>query len=262
MEENKILDNNRAGNVVAPLQSANTLFRFFKKLEYLEDVIEKSALLPRYYNEDVSYLNIPFKNLAYPMICFCDINFHKLEPHIEFYGEYGIAFSKSWGEINGVQPIQYINPNSNNCKDFSEAFNDILENSDKLADSKARCYLSTSIYYQKPIKGNMYRDEEIVERIFTDECEWRYIQNVRGLGFNQVFKDTSENILNFYSDVIASNKEFWLYFDYSDIKYIIVKNENDFKRLLEVIINKNLDQLTTYKLILKIRIWDEERWDY
>lgn len=106
-----------------PKQSANTLFRFFTKKEYLFNVIKNSALNPRYYVENVEYLNIERKKVAYPMICFCDINLHKISGHIDFYGKYGIAFSKEWGKMKGIQPIQYINPNSILSKDFSEVFN-------------------------------------------------------------------------------------------------------------------------------------------
>lgn len=86
----------------APTQSANTLFRFFKKADYLFDTLEKSAMIPRYYVETIDYLNVQMKHIAYPMICFCDINLHKMSEHIGFYGAYGIAFSKEWGMNKGI----------------------------------------------------------------------------------------------------------------------------------------------------------------
>lgn len=36
---------------IPPKQSANTLFRFFKKPEYLFESIAKRAMLPRYYGK-------------------------------------------------------------------------------------------------------------------------------------------------------------------------------------------------------------------
>lgn len=36
---------------IPPKQSANTLFGFFKKPEYLFESIEKRAMLPRYYGK-------------------------------------------------------------------------------------------------------------------------------------------------------------------------------------------------------------------
>lgn len=43
-----------------PKQSANTLFRFFKKPDYLFTSIEKKAMIPRYYGENIEYLDIGF----------------------------------------------------------------------------------------------------------------------------------------------------------------------------------------------------------
>ena len=112
------------GQYLPAKQSANTLFRFFEKPKYLYSALKRSALIPRYYEENVDYLDIGYHQIAYPMICFCDINIHKLEEHMEFYGKYGIAFSKAWGIAKGVQPIQYINNSSVLCQDFKCAFNE------------------------------------------------------------------------------------------------------------------------------------------
>ena len=106
------------------VQSANTLFHFEKKSEYLFSIIEKMAIVPRYCVEDIDYLDIGIEEIAYPMLCFCDINLHKIQEHMNFYGQYGIAFSKQWGISRGIQPIQYVNPNSILRHDFTEAFQD------------------------------------------------------------------------------------------------------------------------------------------
>ena len=61
---------------------------------------------PRYCVEDISYLKIPkLKRIAFPMKCFCDINMHRLDVHLGWYGYYGLAFSKEWGMSRGIQPI-------------------------------------------------------------------------------------------------------------------------------------------------------------
>lgn len=78
-----------------PIQSADTLFHFVDKLEYLLPVVEHFAIIPRYCTENIDYLQIEMNKIAYPMLCFCDINLHKMQEHISFYGGYGIAFSKN-----------------------------------------------------------------------------------------------------------------------------------------------------------------------
>ena len=93
------------GSYIPPQQSADTLFHFIEKIEYLIPILERDALIPRYCVETIEYLKIPYKNIAYPMLCFCDINLHKIHEHVEFYGGYGIAFSKQWGIAKGIQPV-------------------------------------------------------------------------------------------------------------------------------------------------------------
>lgn len=103
-----------------------------KEQKYLDSIFFHKALIPRYCIETIDYLNIrkgmyTFKEAAILQKCFCDIPFHKLadsfvvnavgdvcesltsdekieiqknNTHFDFYGEYAVAFSKSWGEKN------------------------------------------------------------------------------------------------------------------------------------------------------------------
>ena len=94
-------------------QSANALFTCMKDIQFLKDILKRKKIYPRYYKEDIEYLNLPgLSGIAYPMKCFCDIFLTKLEKHMHSYGKYGIALTKEWGLSNKIQPIQYINENS------------------------------------------------------------------------------------------------------------------------------------------------------
>lgn len=102
---------------------ADTLFNFCSKLEYLEEPIKTKMLSARYCEENIEYLNLEeIKRISFPMKCFCDINMHKLEDHLSWYGYYGLAFKKEWGMKKGIQPVQYVNPDTELIKDFSESF--------------------------------------------------------------------------------------------------------------------------------------------
>lgn len=64
-------------------QSANTLFHFMKKQEYLNSILRRGAIIPRYCVETIDYLSIQngthlFNEVAILQKCFCDIPFHKL----------------------------------------------------------------------------------------------------------------------------------------------------------------------------------------
>ena len=47
-------------------QSANTIFNFMKKSEYLKEILEKKAIIPRYCKENLEYLNIHNGDIAFP----------------------------------------------------------------------------------------------------------------------------------------------------------------------------------------------------
>ena len=76
---------------IRSVQSANALFNFMKKLEYLKKILERKAIVPRYNLENVSYLNTDYNSIMLPMVCFCDINLHKVLPHTNIYGEFGLT---------------------------------------------------------------------------------------------------------------------------------------------------------------------------
>lgn len=245
--------------VAYPIQSANTLFRFFKKADYLFGTLEKSAMIPRYYVETIDYLDVQMKHVAYPMICFCDINLHKMSEHIGFYGAYGIAFSKEWGMNKGIQPIQYVNKNSPLCKNFAEAF-DYAINSD--SEDAAQNFLLSQMYYFKPVYGTMQRDGEETPRIFTDECEWRYIPDLSSLNLPQAVSEQDIQSINTLNKTLDLSNESWLNFNYDEIKYIIVENEDAFKKLCELFERKIEIPELKNRLISRVIIWENEKEDF
>lgn len=195
-------------------QSANTLFHFVKKPQYLNDILARKAIVPRYCIENIDYLDIynediKFEEIAVLQKCFCDIPFHKLterftlqgegtefetlsnndklkasqnNTHPDFYGKYAIAFSKKWGEANDLQPIHYLNEMSNYTKDFMDYFNFVLGEDD--IDERHVGNVLNGVSFIKPLRGIMNRQfvtengEDVTIRFwknFHDEMEWRYV---------------------------------------------------------------------------------------
>ena len=110
----------------------DTLFTFTTEFKWLISMLKNKMISPRYCSEDIEYLKIDgIKKIAYPMRCFCDINLQKLDYHMSWYGNYGIAFEKSWGMQNNIQPVHYLNENSTLRKDISDTFQRILKEDDK-----------------------------------------------------------------------------------------------------------------------------------
>lgn len=248
---------------------ADTLFTFTSRLEYLICSIQNQMLSPRYCEEDIRYLKISgIKRLAFPMKCFCDINLHRLNAHLEWYGYYGIAFSKEWGMRNGIQPIQYINPSSRLREDFAEAFNAAIQadiHKEIRTQAKLKNLMLHELMYFKPYEGKMKNriSGKIEKKCFTDECEWRYVPDVSCEGYEEVYYDETilddHGLLNDFSNAIAGIQSVALSFEYSDIKYIIVKSIPDFNELVSKI--KQLEVADEEKdyIISKIVVWDESR---
>ncbi len=250
---------------------ADTLFTFTTELEYLITTIRNKMISPRYCEEDIRYLRIPgIKKMAYPMKCFCDINLHRLNVHLEWYGYYGLAFSKEWGMKNGIQPMQYINPDSALRKDFSSAFSSALNLSmekETNAQLKMKSFLLHEMMYYKPYEGKIKNRNtgKIENKCFTDECEWRFIPDVTKVGFRQVYygKDIfNEGNLRDISNSMEGIDEISLKYEYKDIKYIIVKTKTDLKTLADEIVSWKLTDEITYQLISKIIVWDDSKEDF
>ena len=247
-------------NYSPPKQSANTLFRFFRKFDYLVRTLENGALIPRYYGENVDYLEIGFHQISYPMICFCDITVHRLSEHMNLYGDYGIAFSKSWGISNGIQPLQYINKHSLLRHDFTEAFLSAISSN---GEGPAVDFLLSQMLYIKPIEGTMPRDGMDLPKNFTDECEWRYIPKVTPIDLPQIVTEDESASIGVLNKTIENNDCCWLKFDLADIKYIILPSEEDVERLCNII-NEIIvgDENLKHRIMTKIILWCDAKEDF
>lgn len=250
---------------------ADTLFTFTSQLDFLISSLKLKMLSPRYCTEDVSYLRITsVKQIAIPMKCFCDINMHRLGEHLQWYGYYGIAFSKEWGMKKRIQPIQYINKDSYLCKDFSAAFNKALHidmNNQTLAEKSLKNYLIHQLMYLKPYSGKIRNKNDNKERTkcFTDECEWRFVPDVTKVGYDQIYiNDDISNAGNLFEFSNAMNgvEQISLVFDYKDIKYIIIKSNAEFETISKAISEMKMDSVTRNLLLSKIIIWENSRGDF
>ena len=250
---------------------ADTLFTFSTKLSYIIPSIKEMILSPRYCVEDIGYLKIKnLKKIAYPMKCFCDINLHRIQEHLHWYGYYGLAFSKAWGMRNCIQPVHYINPESELRRDFTTAFSAALKaktDNESSVQIKMKNYLLHQLMYFKPYDGKIQNrvTGKLKRKCFTDECEWRFVPDVSKVEFEQILFDNSVydiGLLTDLSNSMSGIQKISLSFDYSDLKYIIVKTMDDFQELATVIAGLKLDKLKEQQLFSKIIIWDISKGDF
>lgn len=121
---NNILTVNTNSTEIKYYSSANTLFKYTKKLKYLLEILDTLYISPRYLYEDFSFLRIyGLKEIAIPMICFCDIPISKVGKHVEKFGGYGIGLDKNL-LINKyrLQPLNYINYDSDFINEYKTTF--------------------------------------------------------------------------------------------------------------------------------------------
>lgn len=239
--------------------SSNSIFHFTPKKEYLISILQQT-FVPRYCYEEIKLsdeLERAGFESAIPMVCFCDISLSQMANHIKMYGGYGLGMTKEWGIRKKLNPIIYINPNSNISESVSQMAENIYQALNKHCSEITRNisdeYMNLSNFL-KPYDGDFKRGNKTHKKVrFYNEREWRYVPKIE---FDSEVKNnlTKEEFLN---PTILENEnkklfEYRLGFKPSDIKYIFVKNENEIHPMMEELRNiksrfsrKEIDILTS-----------------
>ena len=159
-------------------------------------------------------------DFAVPQCCFCDIPLSAIQSHIGFYGEYGIGMAKDWGIEKGVSPVMYVIPNSH----FVKIINGIRKAAKGVADN------TKFFAFLKRYRGVNYRylDDAWITRknyLYYNEREWRYVPSELNAKEMIIRVDKKEE---FNADALNQNTKAYLCsFKAEDIRYMIVKNEEE-----------------------------------
>jgi hypothetical protein len=224
--------------------SANTLFHFTDSFEKLAGICSHD-FYPCYCLEDQSYLvpdHLP-QYAAIPMVCFCDVPLSQINYHTATYGYYCIGLAKEWGQKNGINPIMYSLPNSYSTLLLKQSFGELYPLNPELVLYKAEQpdltarNVATMLYsfftFLKPYEGEVWKNgRHIKKRVrFYDEREWRYVpalDRLNHLGLIPVMSQEQYNdkrVRNRCNELLQES--FPLNFSARDVKYIIVKEENE-----------------------------------
>ena len=211
-----------------------------REYSYLEKAILNMAICPRYYPEDISYLNLKsnFKDLTewyIPMTCFCDIPLHQISYHAEGnsvssidqgYGKFSIAFHKEFGIRKGIQPIHYLNENSAHVEELVNAMHLLL---------------------------NQVNTAAGINEVLTNFI-FEYIR-IR-----------AEEINKIYTNSIPQTRNGVLEFNVEDVRYIFVETVQHRERLIRFIRGKRKGKRLSSQekdiLISKIMVYDELKEDW
>lgn len=251
-------------------QSANTLFNFMEELDYLKEILRNMAIIPRYVEETMDYIiGNEVHKVVFPMTCFCDIGIQKLVPHMEFYGFYGIGFDKDWGIKKGIQPINYLNLQSDLLIDLNKAFKYAYYGNEKESNEAEEIlvsFLLKTILYSKPVNGKMLRKGKVEIKNFHDEKEWRYIPkeaDLIDLPFFIPEEHHNSAAYNNYSAALKLIPSIYLNFEPRNVKYLIVNNDDSKSELIRFIMSEEVSIPISekYDLLTKVLVHDSLKED-
>jgi len=223
--------------------SSDSLFHFIKRREWLLSILKKKAFQARYVYEDIP--EIKYK-VGIPMKCFCDIPLGVIKKHLSNYGKFGIGITKEYAKKNTFSPVIYIHENSDTLKRYLQSMNkrDVFNDPNSLLP-----YFKIEERKRTTSPGRYRRDR------FYDEREWRFIPpHPKFIDFTSFDEDEIRKTRLDYENKNIDNDllKYVLPFEYADITYIFVQQEEDVDNVIEEIRTTKIDQLLQDRLIAKI----------
>ena len=220
------------------------IIHFTKELNNIISILELSYFKLGYCSEYFGEKNKIVSSAAHPMVCFSEFT----DPELSYkenttYGEYAIAMKKEWATTNGLNPVLYIDKNSQAAVGLAALLKarqkhgkDAIPKNLRLPIMQVKCFTKHETGF------NTYFDRG--NFCFKNENEWRYIPTKKQIGGGYISlnrntfirnKEKYNNRLNPYP----------LRFEYSDIEFIYVKTDEELQQ-----INSKFNQLETKVKIL------------
>ncbi|NHA43747.1 hypothetical protein C1O31_09805 [Staphylococcus schleiferi] len=256
-------------------QNANVFIKCVKEYDWLKDIIVNGYFQYRYVTEEIGYLNLKeysvndegtfIQSITFPMLCFCDIPLNQLNDHNKWYGDYAICMKKSWGIEKKLQPLHYVINTSDYIKMYQNIFNNIISRQN--IEDETFEFIFNSLFYLKHFKGQQYceKTDKLEEKIFMDEQEWRSIkffdQDIETFENFYINEDSGYKKV-IYNDALTKLNDNRLEFKCEDIRYLIVKSEEDVIKLIKDINKSNYNEEEKSILISKISVLDYLREDF
>ncbi|MFN3444184.1 MAG: abortive infection system antitoxin AbiGi family protein [Bacteroidia bacterium] len=186
---------------------------------------------------------------AVPMSSFCDIPLSQVISHIDKYGGYGIGLHKRWAKRKGLNPVLYLEKNSNILNDV--LIREKFENNSRLIQEFLR--------YTKNYEGKLVRGGEIIQKSYRyfDEREWRFCPNQKQISENEMIIHDTRYYRENKSNINERVSNIKLTFTTNDLSYLIVKDDDDIIELinfLEQSFNSKEVKMLTSKILTSKQI--------
>lgn len=167
-----------------------------------------------------------------PMVSFCDIPLSQIKEHIGNYGKYGIGLTKEWAERKGLNPVLYIEPRSALASNLGIALENYLSSVNADGEmTKSQLALVDVLRYVKNYQGELTRKGNTIPKYrFSDEREWRFAPP-HDSAYKMIMGQREYKSAPDKHD--ASLDGLRLKFEPNDIKYIIIKNDDEIAEFVD-----------------------------
>ena len=170
----------------------NMIIHFTKNFDSLKKIIQTLSFNLSYCKEFFNVEDERISSAAHPMVCFSEYDLDVLEKQYITYGKYGIGFTKKWAIENRLNPVLYIEKNSQAAKGLGNLlkarqgkFKSVsLPNDLRLPIMQLKCFAKNVKGYNSSLKKDDYD--------FTKENEWRYIPYKKDINGNYISIDLSK----------------------------------------------------------------------
>lgn len=218
--------------------SSNSIIHFTKTSDSLKGILENNFKI-KYCRESI-FLGSQKREYLIPMVSFCDIPLSAVKDHIQKYGSYGIGLTKEWAEKQGLNPVLYVEKQSDLAKSYDHLFEHYVINSDRDLDelSDSEKSIIDVLRYMKNYQADLNRGGNTIKDYrFSDEREWRFVPRY-GVDCDMVLSANFYDDQDYKDEVMASKEKLEvleLEFEPNDIKYIIIENDDEISEFLDLL---------------------------
>lgn len=193
----------------------------------LRKILKSRSFRCSYSLEEVD--SIIGKKLAFPMISMCDLPISEFSEFQGKYGDYSIGLSHEWGVKKKFSPIWYYEPKSRVPQLILKIFEKALNNHNESILS-----LMGILSYMKKIEGPLQKHNYSLYR-FYDEREVRYVPSFKYLASGGDRPILTAEEYDEYKTAHKGNASInvFIRFEWSDIRYIIVKEDKQIGPMIE-----------------------------
>lgn len=216
--------------------SSNSLMHFTQEKDHLKSILSETFRI-RYCKEVIEFGGRRGTITVFvPMVSFCDIPLSQIKNHISSYGEYGIGMSKKWAIANQLNPVLYFQRNSLLSESYKKAFYDFVIDDKTEQDGfpEEEKALTDILRYIKNYEGDLIRKGKTHRNYrFSDEREWRYVPSYKEDIDMFLLESNTESADAIKAAGNARLSDRRLKFGPDDIRYIIVKDDEDIEEFIE-----------------------------